>query len=130
MKNIGTVNIEVSRDDNSSGEVSVQYRTIAGAATANEDFTEVTDGTLTWADGDSSNKTISITINDDTVAEATENFSVELFNNSSSTIIAGNKVSVVVIRSDEEAGGGSAYYILLLMLCIINLLRRYANRQI
>lgn len=120
---IGSVNISVARNGGASGIASVEYRTISGGATESNDYTPA-NGTLTWGDGDSSNKTISININNDDDKEANENFSVELFDNSSGTILEGNTVSVVVIESDEKAGGGAQLWLLLLTSLALGFKRR------
>lgn len=127
-ESIGTVTIDVARTDNSIGEVTLDYRTLAGVATADSDFT-ATNGTLTWPNGDTANKTISIPITNDTDAESNENFSVELFNNSANTIIVGNTVSTIVIESDETISGSGAQYLLIILLLLIRKSRKISKQD-
>ena len=56
----GEAIVRVRRTGGSDGSVSVAYRTVADAnAAADQDFTPVS-GTLNWADGDASDRTISV----------------------------------------------------------------------
>ena len=48
---IGAIKLFVGRLNGSEGEISVQFRTNGGSATAGSDFANAS-GTLTWADGD------------------------------------------------------------------------------
>ena len=57
----GNAIIPVSRVSGSAGAVSVSYSLVAGNAVAGTDFTSV-NGTLTWADGETADKTISVPI--------------------------------------------------------------------
>jgi Leucine-rich repeat (LRR) protein len=59
------------------GAISANYATTDGTATAGSDYTQTT-GTLTWADGDSADKTITITITDDGDFEGPETFTITL----------------------------------------------------
>ena len=78
-ENSGSVPVVVRRVGGSDGAVSVRYRTVAGSATAGADFTAVDGVQLSWADGDAADRTISVAVLDDTEAEGTEDFELELF---------------------------------------------------
>lgn len=78
-ENDGTATLTVTRSRSSSGAVTVDYATASGTATSGSDFT-ATSGTLTWADGDASSRTITVPITADATAETTENFTVTLSN--------------------------------------------------
>ncbi len=56
-----TALITVYRSGGSSGQATVAYTTVDGTATAGSDFAS-TNGTVTWADGDATPKTIAVTI--------------------------------------------------------------------
>jgi hypothetical protein len=77
----GEVNLRLRRTGGSTGELTVDYRTVANPATAGEDYVD-TSGTVTWLDGDLDEKTISITVLNDPLASNSEWFKVELFNSS------------------------------------------------
>ncbi|HYH85321.1 MAG TPA: Calx-beta domain-containing protein, partial [Pyrinomonadaceae bacterium] len=75
-----TVNIAVQRTGGgSSGEVSVTYTVTDGTANAGSDYTitPATD-TLTWPDGDTADKNITITVEGDTTYEANETVGLTL----------------------------------------------------
>ena len=71
------VTLTVSRVDGSDGNLAVNYVTVDGTATAASDYVEI-NGQLTWTDGDNRDKTITVTITDDSVVESDETFSVTL----------------------------------------------------
>lgn len=91
----GAVVLAVSRAGNVAGPLSIPFSTTAGSATAPGDFTAQT-GILSWADGDSADKTITIAIVSDTLAEALETFTVTL-GTPSAGIVAGSAVATVTI---------------------------------
>jgi len=78
-ENSGLINFEVARSVGSQGEVSVNYMTSDGSAKANLDYIPA-NGTLTWADGDTSPKSFTVTITDDAYFGNDETFKVSLFN--------------------------------------------------
>lgn len=73
----GGIELEVSRTGGDAGAVSVAYNTVAGSAAAGEDF-EAAGGTLSWGDHQSADKTVTVPIHDDAVAEGPETLSVVL----------------------------------------------------
>jgi YVTN family beta-propeller protein len=72
-------NIRVTRSGGSSGSVSVEYfATTEGSATVGRDYTGAS-GTLTWADGDSEPKPLTLTLKDDDELEPGETVHLKLF---------------------------------------------------
>ena len=71
--------VTVSRTEGSFGEVSVNYATSNGTATAGADYTAAT-GTVTWANGDTTDKTFTVLTTTDAIVEAPETFTVTLSN--------------------------------------------------
>ncbi|HEC84689.1 MAG TPA: hypothetical protein ENI48_05535 [Thioploca sp.] len=68
----GELNLTVIRTGGSDGEVTVQYNTTdSGTALVDSDYTGG-QGTLTWAAGDSADKSLTLKLIDDNQAEATE----------------------------------------------------------
>ncbi len=95
----GTATLTVTRtgaDDSLSA--SVDYRTVDGSALAGPDYTSTT-GTLTWEPGDSTAKTITVTVIDDAVVEGTETFLVALFD-PVTTAIATTSATVTITDGD------------------------------
>ncbi len=68
--------LTVSRTGGSLGAVSVNYSTVISSAGLS-DFT-ATKGTVSWADGDSGSKTITVPITTDALAESGESFTVNI----------------------------------------------------
>jgi uncharacterized delta-60 repeat protein len=71
-----TVTLQVTRAGGSAGALSVGYATVPGTATT-ADYTPVSGG-LSWADGDTTAKIISIPLTTDALSEPTETFAVQL----------------------------------------------------
>ncbi|MBT8198519.1 MAG: hypothetical protein KJO84_08495, partial [Acidimicrobiia bacterium] len=99
----GTIDVQVERIVGSDGEVSIDYVTQAGSATT-ADFSLVS-GTLTWADGDTANKAITVGITDDTAFEADEQFSVNLSNPQGGVILADASTVVTILSDDAPVPG-------------------------
>jgi len=93
------INILVARSGGSSGVASVDFATADGTAVGGADYTAA-NGTLTWPDGVSGNRTISIPITDDNAAEFTESFTVTLSNVSGATLGANSSATVKIIDND------------------------------
>jgi len=96
------VNIYVNRSGGHSGALTVRYATADGTAKAGSDYAAAA-GTLTWPDKLSGNQTISIAINDDSVAEALESFTLTLSNVSGGTLGSSSSATVDIIDNDDVA---------------------------
>ena len=100
----GTVGVNVVRTNGSTGVLSVDYRTVAGTATGDNDYLAQT-GTLIFTEGQT-NQTITIAIQDDASVEGDESFFVQLYNAGNGTVVSGlTNVQVTIV--DEEFGPGS-----------------------
>ncbi len=73
----GSVVLTARRTANSTGAISVNFATANGTATSPADYTAQS-GTLTWANGDMADKTVTITLAPDAVVEGVETFTVTL----------------------------------------------------
>ncbi|MEN8220868.1 MAG: Calx-beta domain-containing protein [Pseudomonadota bacterium] len=89
-----TVTLTVRRVGGTNGELTVNYATTSGTATDGSDYVGATGGTLTWADGDSSDKTLTVTISDDSDSEGPETFTVTLSDQSSGGSLDSATVSI------------------------------------
>ena len=94
-----TLDFTVSLDGNPGSDVTVDYETRDGTATAGSDYTEMT-GTLTFAPGDTE-KTVSVPITDDDVEDDGETFTLVLSNASGATIADAKATGT--IRNSETA---------------------------
>lgn len=99
VSNGSSVELIVSRVDGSDFEVSVDYSTADGSAVAEANYT-ATSGTLTWADGETDDKVITIDTTD-TDLESDIDFVINLSNAQEAAL--GNTQATVVIRQDEES---------------------------
>ncbi|MBL4911307.1 MAG: choice-of-anchor B family protein [Alteromonadaceae bacterium] len=103
-ENQTTANIEVSRTGTTTGDISVTYTLTAGSAELNTDVTSnagSNNGELTWADGDSENKIITLTIINDNLDESDENFTINLSSQNGSRI--GSKPQSIITILDDDS---------------------------
>lgn len=97
----GTIQIPVQRTGASAGASSVDYATSDGTATAGVDYVAAS-GTLNWADGDTTDKTIEVTINDDSDAVGDRNFNLAL-SNPINCLFNEPSAAVVTIEEDDPS---------------------------
>jgi outer membrane autotransporter protein len=92
----GTVTATIARLGPTEGAVSVDFATEDGTATAGEDY-EAVSGTLTWADGDGTDRTIEVTLIPGQIGPDGENFSIVLFNATGNAVLGENSILNVTI---------------------------------
>jgi hypothetical protein len=97
----GSVTFTVRRMGIAKGEASVDYATADGEATS-ADYAGAS-GTLTWADGDTEDKTITISGIEDTTIEANEQFSF-LLSNPVGAVLANEAATTITILSNDRIG--------------------------
>lgn len=95
-----TLEIEVRKQG--SGSMSVDYSILPGSARTGD--YDGDDGTLTWANGDTASKTISVELTTDTLEESNEMFFVRLSNVSGGEILT-NIVAFATIDAGNVARG-------------------------
>ncbi len=96
-----TVAIKVVRATGSDGNLSVNYITQDGTAIAGQDY-ETTAGTLTWQNGDSSEKEIVINILNDTQPEWEETFQVILTQATNQGSIIQTQAAAIITLQDDQ----------------------------
>lgn len=104
-ENVGTVSFTVNRVDGSSGAVAVDYVTVdaivGNVATAGSDYVAAT-GTLSFADGQTS-ETFTIAIIDDTVANSSDRqFDVLLANPTGGATIEPDNGSITLFIQEDD----------------------------
>ena len=99
----GYAEVWVGRDFYSVGAVSVMLTPIAGTATP-ADYSSAPI-TVSWADGDSTPKPIRIAISNDSSAEPTETFTVELSNPTGGGFVGPNFTATISITDDDQSAG-------------------------
>ena len=101
----GNVTFTVKRLGTFSGTAGATWTATSGTATVVTDFTNLT-GTVSWADGDSADKTFNIPTVADGVAEGNESFTVTLSNvTGSGTFLGGQSTATGIIVSPWPPGG-------------------------
>ncbi len=103
----GTVTIGVMRTGGSDGAVSVNYATANGTAAASD--YAATSGTLTWAAGDSSVKSFTVSIIDDSLVEANETILVALTNPTGGATLGNPGGATLTIGDNDVAQGGGQF---------------------
>jgi len=98
----GTIDLQVTRTGAVGGQVTIDYEIIDGTATAGDDYTAVSD-TLTWPDGDSDPKTITVPILQDAIPEGPETFTVELSNPTGGAVLGAIDTTEVTIDDDDSS---------------------------
>lgn len=101
-ENGGTVTITVTRTGGSSGAVGISYATSNGTATAGSDYTSAS-GNLSWADGDTANKTFVVSITDDGTVEGNETFTASLSGPTGGATLGSPASATVTITDNDGA---------------------------
>ena len=96
QQNAGTARVTVMRMGGSSGAASVHYATANGSAVAGRDYT-ATSGSLSWASGDTTSKTVSVAVSNATPYTGTRTFSVALSGATGSTMGTPSSSTVSVV---------------------------------
>jgi uncharacterized delta-60 repeat protein/uncharacterized repeat protein (TIGR01451 family) len=104
--------ITVSRTGGSSGDISTDFRTVAGTASSPLDYTS-TNGTLRWSPDDILPKTFAIPLRADGLPEGPETLSVQLLNGRVGGVlnpgVLGQRTNVPVLLQDSDAFGSVAF---------------------
>ncbi|UCH26433.1 MAG: S8 family serine peptidase, partial [Trueperaceae bacterium] len=98
----GSVTVTVKRTGGDLGEVSVDYSTSDGSATAPEDYV-ATSGTLTWLDNDFADKSFTIDIINDELEEPEETVILNLINPTGGASL-GETTSTLTIAPSDMVG--------------------------
>jgi M6 family metalloprotease-like protein len=99
----------VTREAGRTDDAHVDWATLPGSATADVDYT-ASSGTIDWAAGDTSPKTIAILINGDSFEEPDEFFTVQLSNptGAGAPVLGANITMLIVLRNDDGASADLA----------------------
>ncbi|MCP4657363.1 MAG: hypothetical protein GY856_18280 [bacterium] len=95
-----TATVTVWRTGGSAGEVSVDYLTVDGTATAHQDYGPIA-GTLTFADGEWTPRLVQVPILEDDVAEGNENLAVQLENPGGGAFLIAPTTAEITIFDDD-----------------------------
>jgi len=100
----GSITIAVRRTGDSDGAITVRYDTSNVSAVSGSDYTAVSSGTLSWADGDAANKTFPVSILNNTTLEGDETFRVTLRDPTSGVTLGSPSTITVTIIDDDQPG--------------------------
>lgn len=98
---MGSIDVTIQRTIGNLGAVSVQLDTSDSTASAGTDYTAVTANIINFADGDTTDKIVTIPILDDVDAETIEYFTVGLSNPTGGATLGSASTSQIAIISDE-----------------------------
>lgn len=102
-----TIPLTVRRNIDATGATTVDYATANVSALAGIDY-DATSGSLSWIAGDTSDRTIIITVHGDLVNEANHSFTVTLSNPSNGNELGAAPVITVTLRNDDAPAGSSS----------------------
>ena len=105
-ENGGSATITIMRTGGNRGAVGIRVSTSNGTATAGSDYTAVAQ-TVTFANGDTANKTVSIPIIDDTIAEGNETVNIALSNPTGGATIGSLNAAVLTITDNDVSSSGT-----------------------
>ena len=100
VEEAGSITIKVTRSGGSDGQITVDYATADGTATAGADYTAAT-GTLTFAAGEVS-KTFAVTVLDDSVYEGDETVNISLVNPTGGATLISPSTAVLTITDAAD----------------------------
>lgn len=101
--NTGTAaTITVARSSGSTGAISVAYSTADGTALGGSDYV-ATSGTLSWADGDTANKSFVVNILGDTAYEPDETVALNLSVPTGGATLGAQSTATLLILNDDPA---------------------------
>jgi hypothetical protein len=96
-ENAGPVSVKIGRFAGSSGALTISYQLKDDSAKAGTDIQQIS-GELSWADGDTADKSITLSPIDDSLLENEEQLTLQL----SGTVVADRASLLVKIRDNEQ----------------------------
>jgi hypothetical protein len=101
--------ITATRANGTNGAVGVTYATSNGTATAGSDYTAAS-GTLSWANGDSANKTFTVAILEDAAVEGSETVNLTLSGPTGGATLGTQQTAVLTITDNDNPPAGSIQF--------------------
>jgi hypothetical protein len=106
----GSLNVTVNRTGGSSGAVSVAYATANGTAVSGTDYTAAS-GTLNWATGDASSKTVAVPVSNKTPFSGSKTLTVTLSSPAGGATLSTPSSATVAISGSQAAPAGSTLWV-------------------
>jgi len=101
-----SVTVTINRSNGSTGDVQVGWELATGAA--DESDFSLDSGLLTWSNGETQAKTITVTTNDDALSETAEIFFVRLFDPKNGATLTSPSLAMITINAENSAPTVSA----------------------
>ncbi len=98
-----SVTLTAERLNGSTGLVTATVNTANGSATSGTDYQSISNGTVSWSNGDTANKTVVIPIVGDTLEEPNETFTATLSAPTGGATIGNIPTSTVTITDDDTS---------------------------
>jgi len=108
-ENGANTTITITRTGGSAGAVGVSFSSSNGTATAGSDYTTTTQ-TITFANGDTANKTVTIPILDDTTFEGNETVNLTLSSPTGGATLGSPSTATLTIVDNEAAPAGALQF--------------------
>ena len=100
----GSIAVQIVRENGADGAVSLQYTTVNSSATAGQDY-QSRSGTVSWADGQSGTRTITIPIINDSLVEGDEQFSFTIDNPTGNAQLLAPRTATITIDDNDSIDG-------------------------
>ncbi|HEX6086697.1 MAG TPA: Calx-beta domain-containing protein, partial [Thermoanaerobaculia bacterium] len=101
LESAGSATIEVRRTDGSDGAVSVEYAVTGGTAVDGTDYQSVS-GVLSWVDGDSDSKTITVPVFNNEVTSDPTTVILTLASPTGGSVLGTNILTTLTIYDDDR----------------------------
>ncbi len=99
----GSVVLQLRRTGGSDGAISVRVNTQNGSATSGSDYQAISNRLVTWADGDSGGRSVTLNLVNDSVVESDERLSVSIGSATGGASIGVSTVNVTIEDDDVAA---------------------------
>ncbi|WP_194525943.1 Calx-beta domain-containing protein [Zobellia roscoffensis] len=98
----GTITLTIERVGSSNGEIAVDIQTFDGTATLGDDYSGIPSPlTITWADGNTNPKTVTLPISMDDFIEGDETFTMTIASTNPAWVGTNSTATVTIIDSDS-----------------------------
>jgi len=100
-ENVDKYNVNVNRIGSTAGNLAFQYQLTSGEAVIGSDMLDAS-GQISWADGESDTKQITLTIINDTEEEESENFTLTLSSVDNSNLGSNPEITFTIADDDQN----------------------------
>ncbi len=109
-ENGGSIDLAVNRTGGSTGAVTVDYSDTGTGTAPGADYTVGGTGALSWADGDTSPKTITVTVNDNGNVDGSRTVILDISNPTGGAVLGSQTTTTLTITDDEAPPNQPPYF--------------------